>query len=145
MPFSGTSDAQPFPLRVTAGAGPLDDGWKPAWWRATGDDRCGLAASRAAESMLATFSERRHDRLVRGLLPRYRVLHQRRLCAALDHHGAMARYRWRTALRKRLPHALVGLGVARKGRRDCGDHEWYLSSDKKEHCYHCVVGVRYRD
>ncbi len=52
------------------------------------------------------------------------------------------RYRLRTAVRSRLPWALVNLGVAAKGRRDCGRHDWYKSSDEEDRCYHCQVGVR---
>ena len=52
------------------------------------------------------------------------------------------RYRWRTRLRRQLPWFLVNLGVARKGRRDCGEHDWYKSTDHEDHCYHCEVGVR---
>jgi predicted dithiol-disulfide oxidoreductase (DUF899 family) len=47
------------------------------------------------------------------------------------------RYRRRTALRTRLPYALLFL--APKGRRDCGAHEWYRSDDVSDHCYHCVA------
>ena len=60
------------------------------------------------------------------------------------HGHGMARYRWRTALRRHLPWLLVDLGVARQGRRDCGAHEWYRSSDAEERCYHCTVGLRRR-
>jgi hypothetical protein len=52
------------------------------------------------------------------------------------------RFRWRTSLRTRLPWFLTDLGVARKGLSDCGDHEFYRSSDELERCYHCVVGER---
>lgn len=54
----------------------------------------------------------------------------------------MARYRWRTELRKHLPSFLVDRGVARKASRDCGDHDWYKASDAEDRCYHCEVGVR---
>ncbi len=54
----------------------------------------------------------------------------------------MPRYRWRTAVRTRLPWFLIDLGVAAKGRRDCGEHAWYKQSDAEDRCYHCVVGVR---
>jgi len=53
----------------------------------------------------------------------------------------MARYRWRTRIRRLLPFALMRL--APKGARDCGDHEWYRSTDETYLCYHCVVGVRH--
>lgn len=56
--------------------------------------------------------------------------------------GDVVRYRRRTRLREHLPWWLIKLGVARKGRRDCGDHDWYKSSDREDHCYHCVAGVR---
>jgi hypothetical protein len=52
------------------------------------------------------------------------------------------RYRWRTALRSKLPWILVNRGVAAKGRKDCGEHEWYNHDDAEDHCYHCTVGVR---
>jgi hypothetical protein len=45
-------------------------------------------------------------------------------------------------LRRRLPWFLVNRGVAGKGRRDCGDHDWYKSSQEEDDCYHCEVGVR---
>jgi hypothetical protein len=51
-------------------------------------------------------------------------------------------FRRRTWLRKRLPKFLVDLGVAGKGRSDCGNREWYKASDAEDHCYHCTVGVR---
>ncbi len=50
------------------------------------------------------------------------------------------KYRFRTWLRGHLPYALLGL--APKGRRDCGDHEWHRADDSTDHCYHCEVGVR---
>lgn len=52
------------------------------------------------------------------------------------------RYRWRTRLRRRLPWALVELGLARKGRGDGGAHEFYNCDGVVERCYHCEVGVR---
>lgn len=54
------------------------------------------------------------------------------------------RYRWRTAIRKRLPWVLIDLGVASKGRRDCGAHEFYNHDRQTERCYHCEVGDRPR-
>lgn len=33
-------------------------------------------------------------------------------------------------------------GVAAKGQRDCGDHEWYKESDEGYRCWHCEVGQR---
>lgn len=53
-----------------------------------------------------------------------------------------ARYRWRTRVRRRLPGFLVDLGVAGKGRKACGDHDWYKATDDEDHCYHCKVGIR---
>jgi hypothetical protein len=55
----------------------------------------------------------------------------------------MARFRWRTAVRKRLPWFLVDLGVAPKGRGDCGAHHWYKASDTEDRCYHCEIGLRH--
>jgi hypothetical protein len=51
-------------------------------------------------------------------------------------------YRWRTAVRHRLPGFLVDVGVAAKGRGDCGAHEFYNADGKVERCYHCEVGER---
>ena len=53
----------------------------------------------------------------------------------------MAKYRLRTRIRKLLPFALIGL--APKGKKDCGDHDWYRHTKDTWHCYHCVVGVRH--
>lgn len=50
------------------------------------------------------------------------------------------RYRWRTRLRTRLPLPLSRL--VRKGRGDCGQHEWHKATDAEDHCYHCAPGVR---
>jgi hypothetical protein len=58
--------------------------------------------------------------------------------------GRKGRYRWRTRLRGRLPWFIVDLGVTAKGRRDCGDHEWYNHDGRVERCYHCRVGERSR-
>ncbi|MDP9386837.1 MAG: hypothetical protein M3Q48_02635 [Actinomycetota bacterium] len=55
---------------------------------------------------------------------------------------ARGKYRLRTAVRGRLPWFFVNLGVLAKGRRDCGDHEWYKASDEVDRCYHCEVGER---
>jgi hypothetical protein len=30
-----------------------------------------------------------------------------------------------------------------KGKKDCGDHEWYKSAENLYLCYHCEVGVRH--
>jgi hypothetical protein len=50
------------------------------------------------------------------------------------------RYRWRTSFRRHMPWSFIGL--APKGKTDCGDHEWYKHSDDEDRCYHCEVGVR---
>jgi hypothetical protein len=52
------------------------------------------------------------------------------------------RYRWRTWLRPHLPYALLWL--APKGRKDCGDHEFYNADDVRDECYHCRAGERLR-
>lgn len=52
------------------------------------------------------------------------------------------RYRWRTEARRHLPRFLIDLGIARKGRRDCGNHDWYRSTDDEQRCYHCEPGAR---
>ncbi len=52
------------------------------------------------------------------------------------------RFRLRTRLRRCLPGFVIDLGIARKGRTDCGNHDWYKSRDAEDHCYHCEVGVR---
>jgi hypothetical protein len=39
-----------------------------------------------------------------------------------------------------LPWFLVNLGVAGKGRGDCGAHEFYNADGSVERCYHCAVG-----
>ena len=45
-------------------------------------------------------------------------------------------------MRRRLPWFLVSRGVAAKGRRDCGAHEFYTADGRVERCYHCDVGMR---
>jgi hypothetical protein len=50
------------------------------------------------------------------------------------------RYRWRTRLRGLMPSPLHML--VRKGKDDCGNHEWYKATLDVDHCYHCSVGVR---
>jgi hypothetical protein len=52
----------------------------------------------------------------------------------------MGRYRVRTWLRGRLPEPLFRLFP--KGQHDCGDHEWYRSTEDLDRCYHCEVGVK---
>jgi hypothetical protein len=52
------------------------------------------------------------------------------------------RFRWRTKIRRNLPWFLVDIGLAGKGTKDCGDHEWYNADGVVEHCYHCAVGER---
>ncbi|SFE68020.1 hypothetical protein SAMN05216251_104340 [Actinacidiphila alni] len=51
-------------------------------------------------------------------------------------------YRWRTRVRGHLPWFLLALGVACKGGRDCGSHEWYRHDRAVARCYHCAVGER---
>jgi hypothetical protein len=53
----------------------------------------------------------------------------------------VAKYRTRTKIRQHLPFVLIGL--LPKGKKDCGDHEWYRSADDIYLCYHCVVGIRH--
>jgi hypothetical protein len=50
------------------------------------------------------------------------------------------RYRIRTWLRGNLPGPLSDLFP--KGKRDCGSHEWYRSSEDTDRCYHCDVGIK---
>lgn len=52
------------------------------------------------------------------------------------------KYRWRTALRRRLPWRFGIYLLVRKGKRDCGDHEWYRHDDEIMRCYHCEPGRR---
>jgi hypothetical protein len=39
-----------------------------------------------------------------------------------------------------LPWKLIWL--ARKGRKDCGNHDWYNADGRVENCMHCKAGVR---
>ncbi len=55
---------------------------------------------------------------------------------------AGGKYRLRTAIRRRSPRFLMDRGVLGKGRRDCGDHDWYKESDEVDRCYHCDMGER---
>ncbi len=52
------------------------------------------------------------------------------------------RYRWRRRLREHLPWVLLEWGLAAKGKRDCGAHEWYNQDNVIARCYHCEVGER---
>ena len=52
------------------------------------------------------------------------------------------RYRWRTRVRRYLPWFLINLGVAAKGKYDCGSHDYYNAADDIDRCYHCEVGTR---
>lgn len=52
----------------------------------------------------------------------------------------MAKYRWRTKLRSTLPAWCMRL--LPKGRRDCGDHDWYKSTGNLYRCYHCQPGAK---
>ena len=54
------------------------------------------------------------------------------------------KYRLRTAIRRRLPWALVNRDVAGKGWDDCGDHEWYAEVEGTWRCYHCMPGVTHK-
>ncbi len=40
------------------------------------------------------------------------------------------------------PAAVAADLVGPKGRGDCGNHEWYKSTDAEDHCYHCAAGFR---
>ncbi|GLW33651.1 hypothetical protein Areg01_65890 [Actinoplanes regularis] len=53
----------------------------------------------------------------------------------------MAKYRLRTNIRKHVPFFMIDLFP--KGKKDCGDHEWYRSAEDLYLCYHCEVGVRH--
>jgi hypothetical protein len=33
-------------------------------------------------------------------------------------------------------------GLISKGKRDCGNHEFYRVTHEEDRCYHCSVGVR---
>lgn len=35
---------------------------------------------------------------------------------------------------------MIELGIAAKGRRDCGSHEWYREHADVWRCYHCQAG-----
>ncbi|MFJ1757848.1 hypothetical protein [Kitasatospora sp. NPDC088134] len=92
--------------------------------------------------------ERFFERWVRGLAPEPAdspAQYLARLAAALDTLHALdypePRYRRRTALRRRLPHLLLDLGLAAKGSEDCGRHEWYHHRDGLAHCYHCAPAL----
>jgi hypothetical protein len=37
---------------------------------------------------------------------------------------------------------LTDHGMAAKGKRDCGRHDWYNADGVVERCYHCVPGQR---
>lgn len=50
------------------------------------------------------------------------------------------RYRWRTRARRHLPTPIAFFFP--KGRKDCGDHEFYNDDNLVDRCYHCRVGVR---
>jgi hypothetical protein len=45
-------------------------------------------------------------------------------------------------LRSKLPWLLVNRGIAAKGKRDCGGHDWYNHDNVTALCYHCEVGTR---
>ena len=49
-------------------------------------------------------------------------------------------------IRRRLPWLVVRIGVAGKGKKDCGCHEWYRHDEYWCYCYHCDVGeAKYAD
>ena len=58
-----------------------------------------------------------------------------RHCVADETLGGVSRYRWRTWIRKHTPHAIAD--HVPKGKKDCGAHDWYKSTDLVDHCYHC--------
>jgi len=37
---------------------------------------------------------------------------------------------------------MINLGIAGKGKGDCGDHSWYNQDGMVERCHHCEVGAR---
>jgi hypothetical protein len=65
------------------------------------------------------------------------------LLSAVEGMAQPGKYRWRTWLRRQLPWWLIDLGVAPKGKHDCGAHEWYREDDELALCYHCEVGERH--
>jgi len=51
-------------------------------------------------------------------------------------------YRWRTAVRQRLPWFLINLGITDKGtdyETVGGTHSWYNMDGESSGCYHCKV------
>ncbi len=58
-------------------------------------------------------------------------------------HPMMARYRWRTRLRRLAPQALIFLFP--KGRSDCGAHDFYRARGNVWRCYHCRPGREVRE
>jgi hypothetical protein len=54
----------------------------------------------------------------------------------------MLRARWRRWIRERTPNFLHDRGLAVPKVVDCGDHEWYRSTDELQACYHCDVTRR---
>jgi hypothetical protein len=52
------------------------------------------------------------------------------------------KYRLRLRVRRHLPWVLINLGIAAKGKADCGDHSWYNADNVVERCHHCEVGSR---
>lgn len=55
------------------------------------------------------------------------------------------KYRFRHAIRRRLPWFLINLGLAAKGKQDCGNHSWYNSDGVVERCHYCEPGERPHD
>lgn len=54
----------------------------------------------------------------------------------------MLRARWRRWIRGRTPNFLYDRGLVVPKVVDCGDHEWYRSTDEMQACYHCDVTPR---
>jgi len=52
------------------------------------------------------------------------------------------KYRLRLRVRRQLPWVLINLGIAAKGKHDCGDHSWYNADNQVERCHYCEVGER---
>ena len=52
------------------------------------------------------------------------------------------KYRLRLRIRHHLPWALINLGIAAKGKRNCGDHSGYNADNEVERCHYCDVGER---
>ncbi|HTG41543.1 MAG TPA: hypothetical protein VK697_08005 [Methylomirabilota bacterium] len=51
----------------------------------------------------------------------------------------MFRARWRRLVRERTPGFLYDHGLVIPKVKDCGDHEWYMATAKRDACYHCLI------